>query len=127
MSPGRHRAALLKVVGIAALALAGPVALAAYGNSGSSGPITIGAVTALTGPIPIPDGTNGAKAYFDALNARGGIHGHKINYIVEDDQSNPQLAGQDARTLVTGDNVVAMAGVLSGQLRVALVVLDDVV
>lgn len=83
----------------------------ASSNSGASGaPIKVGAVTALTGPIPIPDGTNGAKAYFDSLNAKGGVNGHKIDYIVKDDATNPQLAAQNGHQLVNGDNVVAMAG-----------------
>jgi branched-chain amino acid transport system substrate-binding protein len=79
------------------------------GGSGSA-PIKIGAVSSITGPIPIPDGTNGATAYFDALNAKGGINGHKIQYIIDDDQANPATSAQDARQLVDSDNVVALVG-----------------
>jgi branched-chain amino acid transport system substrate-binding protein len=67
-------------------------------------------VSSITGPIPIPDGTNGATAYFDALNAKGGINGHKIKYIVDDDQANPATTAQDARQLIDSDDVVALVG-----------------
>jgi branched-chain amino acid transport system substrate-binding protein len=79
------------------------------GSSSGGGPIKVGAVSSITGPIPIPDGTNGATAYFKALNAKGGINGRQVQYIVQDDQANPALTAQEARTLVN-QNVVAFAG-----------------
>jgi branched-chain amino acid transport system substrate-binding protein len=79
-------------------------------SSGNKSPIKIGAVSSITGPIPIPDGTNGATAYFKALNAKGGINGRQVQYVTADDKANPALTAQEARKLINNDNVVAFAG-----------------
>jgi branched-chain amino acid transport system substrate-binding protein len=79
-------------------------------SSGDKSPIKIGAVSSITGPIPIPDGTNGATAYFKALNAKGGINGRRVQYIIQDDKANPALTAQNARKLINSDKVVAFAG-----------------
>ncbi len=69
-------------------ALAGP---GVAGASSSSAPIKIGFICACTGPLAsgvleIPPAT---KAWADSVNAAGGINGHKIDLIVDDDDSNP--------------------------------------
>lgn len=76
----------------------------------SDGPIKIGAVSTLTGAIPLPEGAEGAGAYFDQVNADGGICGQQIEYISQDDQSDPEAAATVARRLVLEDEVVVMAG-----------------
>ncbi len=52
----------------------------------------------------------GAKAYFDMVNAAGGIKGHKISYTVLDDQYQPAVAQQQIRTLIQRDGVFAIVG-----------------
>jgi ABC-type branched-subunit amino acid transport system substrate-binding protein len=52
----------------------------------------------------------GAKAYFDLINAQGGVKGRKINYIVLDDQYAPAVAQRQMRQLVQRDEVFAIAG-----------------
>jgi branched-chain amino acid transport system substrate-binding protein len=52
----------------------------------------------------------GAQAYFDILNAAGGIKGHKIIYKVLDDQYTPSVAQQQIRTLIQRDHVFLIAG-----------------
>jgi branched-chain amino acid transport system substrate-binding protein len=79
-------------------------------SAADTSPIKIGAISSITGPIPIPDGTNGAKSYFQALNAKGGINGRKVVYTPLDDKANPALAAQFARKLIQQDKVVALAG-----------------
>lgn len=76
----------------------------------ASGPIKVGAVTSLTGPVPFPEVTAAAKAVFDRVNADGGIDGRKIEYIVEDDKGDPAAASQAARRLVDEKGVVVNAG-----------------
>jgi branched-chain amino acid transport system substrate-binding protein len=49
-------------------------------------------------------------AYFDMINARGGINGRKIRFISRDDNSDPTVALDLTRTLVEGDNVHLMFG-----------------
>jgi branched-chain amino acid transport system substrate-binding protein len=49
-------------------------------------------------------------AYFDMINARGGINGRMIRFISRDDNSDPTVALDLTRTLVEGDNVHLMFG-----------------
>ncbi len=88
-------------------ALAGP---GVAGASSSSAPIKIGFICACTGPLAsgvleIPPAT---KAWADSVNAAGGINGHKIDLIVDDDDSNPATSTTEAQTLVGTDHVVAI-------------------
>ena len=50
----------------------------------------------------------GAKAYFDYVNARGGVNGRKIEYRFYDDAYNPAQTVQLARRLVEQDDVFAV-------------------
>jgi branched-chain amino acid transport system substrate-binding protein len=50
----------------------------------------------------------GAKAYFDYVNAKGGVHGRKIEYRVYDDAYNPVQTVQLTRKLVEQDKVFAV-------------------
>jgi branched-chain amino acid transport system substrate-binding protein len=49
-----------------------------------------------------------AKAYFDWLNAKGGINGRKIEFTTLDDGYEPARALQNAKRLVEQDKVFAM-------------------
>ncbi len=53
--------------------------------------IKIGFITSVTGNASSTffDAADGAKAYFDAINASGGVNGRKIEVVTEDDQSTP--------------------------------------
>jgi len=51
---------------------------------------------------------SGAKAYFDYVNARGGVNGRKIVYKVEDDQYDPVQTVQKTQKLVEQDGVFAI-------------------
>src|SRR5690348_12642392 len=46
------------------------------------------------------------KAYFDKINAEGGINGRKINFISYDDGYSPPKAVEQARKLVENDEVL---------------------
>ena len=89
------------------------VALAACGSSssgGSSGPIVVGSINTLSGPVTFPEASQAAQAVFNQVNASGGINGRKISYMPLDDQGNPSTAAQYARKLISENNAVAMAG-----------------
>ncbi len=54
----------------------------------------------------------GEKAYFDYINAQGGINGRKIDYkYALDDGGNPTTFNQLANTLINQDHVFAVTGV----------------
>ncbi len=55
----------------------------------------IGAVAASVG-----EATQGAKLYFDAVNARGGIGGQPIQLVSLDDKFDPKLAAENAKQLI---------------------------
>jgi branched-chain amino acid transport system substrate-binding protein len=50
----------------------------------------------------------GAKAYFDYVNARGGVNGRKVEYRYYDDAYNPAQTVQLTRKLVEQDRVFAV-------------------
>ena len=52
----------------------------------------------------------GAKAYFDAVNAQGGVFGRKIEIIQADDKYEADLAAANTRRLIETDNVFALFG-----------------
>lgn len=52
----------------------------------------------------------GAKAYFDYVNANGGVDGRKIEYIFKDDAYNPTNTTQVVNELVLQDEIFAMVG-----------------
>ena len=73
------------------------------GTSGSSGPITICEVVATSGPFA-QLGTNdelGATAWADHVNKAGGILGHKVKLVPENDASDPATAAALMRKCVT--------------------------
>ena len=54
----------------------------------------------------------GERAYFDYINAQGGVNGRKINYqYALDDGGNPTTFNQLANTLINQDHVFAVTGV----------------
>ncbi|HUZ10011.1 MAG TPA: ABC transporter substrate-binding protein [Acidimicrobiales bacterium] len=78
----------------AAISLTGSVCLGAAGGSAasaSSSPITIGFISDITGVAAstFQDSPGGAQARIALQNAQGGVDGHKIKLVVEDDQSSP--------------------------------------
>ena len=63
----------------------------------------------------------GAQAYFDYVNASGGVHGRKIEYVVKDDAYNPTNTSQVTNELVLKDQVFAMVGGLGTPTHSAVV------
>lgn len=71
--------------------------------------IKIGQTAGFSGPVAagVKEVTDGAKLYFDAVNARGGVGGQKIELISLDDKFDPKLAAANAQTLIE-QGVVAL-------------------
>ncbi len=97
-----------------ALALLGtlcftPASIAQDGVGRSS--ITIGQTTALTGPssvLALPF-QQGAKLFFDRINANGGINGRSLNLVSLDDAGNPNASKMNAQKLLKS-GVLVMFG-----------------
>lgn len=78
------------------------------GQAATGEPIKIGSIVGETGPDDFSSPADTAAAYFDCVNANGGINGRPIEYLVEDDQWNPEVAAQAATKLVDDEGVVTM-------------------
>jgi branched-chain amino acid transport system substrate-binding protein len=95
--------------------LAGAAAvMALFGISGAEAqaPIKIGASLSLTGTYAKP-GTYQKEGYeicADELNAKGGLLGRKVEFVMYDDQSSTQTAQRLYEKLITEDKVEAVMG-----------------
>ena len=70
----------------------------------------IGLTGALTGP---PSSTyapavEALRLYIERVNAAGGVNGHKINLVLQDDGAEPSKAAANTKKLLTQDNAVLM-------------------
>eukprot|EP01031_Cornospumella_fuschlensis_P009836 gene9836-12068_t len=106
----KYLTSLLLTSATACCGLALMAGSAAAAPTCEDGPIQLGSVSTITGPVDFSDGPSGAKAVFDQLNAAGGINGCTIEYTMADDKGDPQVAAQAARDLIDNRNVVALGG-----------------
>jgi branched-chain amino acid transport system substrate-binding protein len=93
-----------------------------YGPGVSDTEIKVGQTIAYSGPASAY-GTLGKVegAYFKWLNeAKGGINGRKITFISRDDAYSPPKAVENVRSLVEGDEVALIFGVLGTPLNMAI-------
>jgi ABC-type branched-subunit amino acid transport system substrate-binding protein len=96
-------------LGLAA-ALAASVSFAADGVSDAE--IRIGMVNVQTGPASgLGRGMrSGAEAVFKAVNAKGGVHGRKINLLVSDDGYEPNRAVDETLKMIDEQKVFSLFG-----------------
>lgn len=74
------------------------------------GQIRIGQTTGVTGAVAasVKEASQGAQIYLDAINAKGGLSGEKIELITLDDKFDPALAAANARELIEKREVLAL-------------------
>ncbi|HEY1362440.1 MAG TPA: ABC transporter substrate-binding protein [Xanthobacteraceae bacterium] len=70
----------------------------------------VGVTAAMTGPASATQAPviEMLRIYVDRLNAKGGVNGHKINLLIEDDQAEPSKAAANATKLVRQENAVLL-------------------
>src|ERR1700721_140348 len=76
--------------------------------------ITVGTISTQTGTLAADSSSviYGERAYFDYINAQGGVNGRRIDYkYALDDGGNPTTFNQLADTLINQDHVFAVTGV----------------
>jgi len=97
-----------------------PLTAATAASSSGSAPgvtsnsITVGTISTQTGTLAANSSSliYGERAYFDYINAQGGVNGRKIDYkYALDDGGNPTTFNQLANTLINQDHVFAVTGV----------------
>src|SRR3984885_14452282 len=106
----------IAVAGVTALAPAEAGAAAAAGSAPgvTSNSITVGTISTQTGTLASNFSSliYGEKAYYQYINAQGGVNGRKIDYKYQlDDGGNPTTFNQLANTLINQDHVFAVTGV----------------
>ena len=110
MRQGNRRTVLKLAIAGAAVALAtGALAQKKYDPGATDTEIKIGNINPYSGPASAY-GTIGKAigAYFDKINAEGGINGRKLKYITVDDGYNPAKTVEMARKLVEEDEVLLL-------------------
>src|SRR5215510_5410740 len=72
--------------------------------------LLIGQTAGFSGPVAagVKETTEGAKLWIDSINAKGGVHGQKIELVQMDDKFEPPLAAANAKVLIEDKNVLAM-------------------
>ena len=98
---------------IATFVAATPSASAASNVPGvTDDAITLGQSAAFTGPAAKLGEAmrEGALTYFEAVNARGGVHGRQIRMVSVDDGYEPERAVANTKRLINEDKVFALFG-----------------
>jgi branched-chain amino acid transport system substrate-binding protein len=116
MNHGRRTFLLGGAMGLAA------TILPTLGVAQDGGPIRIGVLIPLTGSTSQFGASMGKAAQLavEEINAQSGVKGHKLEIIVEDDQSNPEAAVRAARKLIDVDKVVAICGTYASAVTSAI-------
>jgi len=112
-----RRAAFLAGVG----AVAAPFVTVTPGF-GQTTPIKLSGLVSLTGGGS-PFGPNSKLAHqavVDEVNAAGGLLGRKIEYVAEDDETNPEAGVRAARKLIDVDKVAAIMSVWASAVGTAV-------
>jgi ABC-type branched-subunit amino acid transport system substrate-binding protein len=114
------------VITVSLALLAGAVALAGTTHTVDDPGVTptsilLGGTTPLTGPAAAyASVARGANAYFQYVNAHGGVLGRKITYKYLDDGYNPANTVQQTRQLVEQDHVFAIFNSLGTEQNLAI-------
>jgi branched-chain amino acid transport system substrate-binding protein len=74
-------------------------------------PINIGTIDTKQPGTDFSDGPNMITAYYNCVNANGGVNGHPVKLFVEYDQTQPAQIAAAAKKLIQTDHVVGIVGV----------------
>ncbi|MGY4484846.1 branched-chain amino acid transport system substrate-binding protein [Bradyrhizobium sp. LM3.2] len=114
MTAVRFQVAALLAAFILCTAMSGPaLAQKKYDSGASDTEIKIGNIMPYSGPASAYAAIGKAEeAYFNKINAEGGIGGRKIKFISYDDGYSPPKTVEQARKLVESDGVLLIFGSL---------------
>ncbi len=74
-------------------------------------PIKLGSINTKQPGTDFTDIPNMEQAYFNCVNANGGVNGHPIQLFIETDQTQPAQIAAAAQKLIQSDHVVGIVGV----------------
>jgi branched-chain amino acid transport system substrate-binding protein len=81
------------------------------GVAATGTPINVGTIDTKQPGTDFSDGPNMINAYFQCVNANGGVNGHPLKLFVQYDQTQPAQIAAAAKQLIQTDHVVAIDGV----------------
>jgi ABC-type branched-subunit amino acid transport system substrate-binding protein len=89
--------------------------------------LRIGMVAGFSGPVAglVQESADGARLYFDAVNAQGGIKGQNIELVTQDDKYDPATAAAQAKALASQGVVALMLSRGTGPTEAMLPVLKE--
>lgn len=107
---GEEASPMRTPVVLRSLALALAVWAASPADALAADPYRVGVTAAITGGASTTYApmVENFKAYIARVNAAGGVHGHPIEVLYEDDRAEPARAATSARKLADQDRVVLM-------------------
>jgi branched-chain amino acid transport system substrate-binding protein len=71
--------------------------------------VRFGLLIPVTGAAPVPDTFDrGVNAYIDVVNERGGVRGRRVRILIEDTQSQAEVAKDKAKKLIEQDRVLGI-------------------
>lgn len=109
-------------IGILVFAMLLAMPLARAENGVTNEEIVLGQSTALSGPLAElgTDASLAAKAYFDYINAQGGVNGRKIRLITKDDGYDTGKAVANVKSLIENEKVFALFNLFGTPANIAL-------
>jgi branched-chain amino acid transport system substrate-binding protein len=95
------------------LAFALSLTLLATASAGAAEPYRIGLSAAITGPFAAVYAPtfDAYKAYFKRVNDTGGINGHPVEILAEDDRGEPSRAAANAKKFSEGMSAIVVASI----------------
>jgi ABC-type branched-subunit amino acid transport system substrate-binding protein len=93
----------------------------------AQGALRIGMVAGFSGPVAgvVQESADGARLYFDAVNAQGGIKGQNIELVTQDDKYDNATAVAHAKSLASQGVLALMLSRGTGPTEAMLPVLKD--
>jgi branched-chain amino acid transport system substrate-binding protein len=80
------------------------------GQAATGTPINLGTINTDQPGTSFTDIANMAGAYFNCVNANGGVNGHPVKYFIKTEQTNPTQIASVAKELVQTDHVLGIVG-----------------
>jgi ABC-type branched-subunit amino acid transport system substrate-binding protein len=101
--------------------------LGGVGSAWAQNPVRIGMVAGFTGPVAslVQESAEGARLYFDAVNAQGGIKGQSLELVTLDDKYRDDLAVTHAKTMAAQGAIGLMLSRGTGPSEAMLPVLKE--
>ncbi len=119
---GMSRRRFLKTVGVVGgAATLGATRVWAPAIVHAQEPVRIGHIAPQTGFLATLGkySDTGAQIAVDEINEKGGLLGHKVQ-LINEDEANPGVAAQKARKLIEKDKVIAITGIVSSASALAV-------